>query len=791
MMGPKISIIIPTFNNKATISDALNSVVSQSYENIEIIIIDGCSTDNTAATVKKFQKSDPRIKLFVEKDEGIYDAMNKGIDISKGDWLYFMGADDSLYDKNVINDLYKLKAFDQEKVFYGDVIIIGNNPWAKDKTKYDGPFDIGKLLFKNICQQAIFYPRNIVKEIGYFNKNYTITADYDYNLRCYAKQEFLYHDKLIAVFNSGGKSSQVMIDVGFKEFARNIINYFKVDKESEIKKKDSPFTSFLTYYNYLLKTQLNPFNEIIKPGISLITAFRHSKDLSEEVLKSWINQKQLDEIIIVDWNSDDTLLPLIKNYQNGKIILARVESPEKWNITHAYNLAARLSSRDKILKVSSNIKLLPGFIEKHQLSPGTFFANNSENLKSLNDLLLIDNGYFYRDDFFRVSGYSDFLRSYGCEDRDLFSKLETEGLECINFDPEKFDPDFQKRTIDLYKYPQFLKFISGKEWLQLKELMNKHIQNSDYNWFVRTEMPEYKIMVVENKIINCKQTVDVEIKKLPGTIQIFEVEAIKERLREIGIDLPQEINDQLSKDEFIHLYNLYLTKDMFQSYNHLFSLFNKFRNIYYSSIKKKNEDISRQIEENVKKDQVLQLKDISIYERDQLLELKEKNLLAKNIIIEKKDQNILERDKLIEQKDQTIQGRDQSLKEKDKLIEQKDKTIQEKDILIVQKERNIQERNQLLNQRDKHIQEKTNIIDQKDQIIKGRDQKLKERDDSINNNLSEINKYKMRSETQQFQIETIYNSTSWRLGRFITNVISKVFFFLPLNRKATPKNKKS
>jgi len=99
-MNPFFSIIIPTYNSSATISVALNSIIKQSYQNFEVIIVDGLSNDNTISIISQFQ--DDRIKIFSEKDKGVYDAMNKGINYANGKWIYFMGSDDYFYDNTIL-----------------------------------------------------------------------------------------------------------------------------------------------------------------------------------------------------------------------------------------------------------------------------------------------------------------------------------------------------------------------------------------------------------------------------------------------------------------------------------------------------------------------------------------------------------------------------------------------------------------------------------------------------------------------------------------------------------------
>lgn len=239
---PKISVITPTLNAGKSIQTALLSVVNQTYQNIEHIIIDNASTDNTLSLIRKHQQSHKNIRLLTEKDKGIYEAINKGLDICTGDWIYFMGADDWLYDENVFKTLYEQGLFQEEQIIYGNVIIKGDAPWAKDNSVYDGAFTLEKLFKWNICHQSIFYPKSIIKQIGYYNTHYKITSDWDYNMRCWAKYKFKYVDAVIANFKTGGKSSLGGDRSLYLDFPDNVIKYFNLDlNDPEIYQVTSPF----------------------------------------------------------------------------------------------------------------------------------------------------------------------------------------------------------------------------------------------------------------------------------------------------------------------------------------------------------------------------------------------------------------------------------------------------------------------------------------------------------------------------------------------------------------------
>lgn len=199
-MDPKISIIVVVYNAGKTIETAVNSVFAQTYSQKELILIDGGSTDGTLEILRKINH--PDYSLCSEADEGIYDAMNKGIKKASGDWIYFLGADDSFHSDVVLERIFKDTDLNHFDLLYGNVKRSDSNKL------YDGRFDFEKLLKKNISHQAIFYHKVIFEQIGYFNIKYKTHADWDFNLRCFEKGlKIRYLDQTIADFNAGGVSS--------------------------------------------------------------------------------------------------------------------------------------------------------------------------------------------------------------------------------------------------------------------------------------------------------------------------------------------------------------------------------------------------------------------------------------------------------------------------------------------------------------------------------------------------------------------------------------------------------
>ena len=223
---PLISIIIPVYNCSKTINSCLESIINQNFLNYEVLIMDGLSSDTTPAICLEYSSKHPFIYYYREKDQGIYDAMNKGLKKARGEWIYFLGGDDILYDGNVLGKFAQATKQHNFKMFYANVLVNGDTSWAKDQQVYDGSFDISKLLTKNICHQAILYNKELFNEYGDFNLNYVVCADFDMNLRIASKYPMKHLDFITAVFNTGGVSSTVTDNSFMDDLPENIIQYF-------------------------------------------------------------------------------------------------------------------------------------------------------------------------------------------------------------------------------------------------------------------------------------------------------------------------------------------------------------------------------------------------------------------------------------------------------------------------------------------------------------------------------------------------------------------------------------
>lgn len=223
---PKISIITPTLNAEKDIIQCIESVACQTYSQIEHLIVDGGSTDSTVDLIRQLAPKYSHLTIISEKDNGIYDGMNKGIELASGEWLYFLGSDDIFYNDQVISDFFSLVDTSCFDFVYGNVL------WGETGNIYDGKFSLLKIMQKNICHQAIFYRASIFNKIGKFNLNYKAWADWLFNIKCFCNDEIRrkYIDIIVAKFALGGHSSRVVEDVNFLEDKLSIIKTFFPDE---------------------------------------------------------------------------------------------------------------------------------------------------------------------------------------------------------------------------------------------------------------------------------------------------------------------------------------------------------------------------------------------------------------------------------------------------------------------------------------------------------------------------------------------------------------------------------
>ncbi len=209
---PLVSIITVVFNGAKYIEQTINSVLNQSYKNIEYIIIDGGSTDDTVNIIKHYEN---KIDYWQsERDEGIFFAMNKGISLTNGELIGILNADDFYLPDTIKNVVEADQAYHAD-IYHGDMQYVSENSEILSVAKPD--------ITKMKERPAIFHPTCFVKKTvydkaGMFDTRYKISSDYDFLLRCLGKNfSFHYIPQTLTCFRLGGMSASCASNIeGYK-----------------------------------------------------------------------------------------------------------------------------------------------------------------------------------------------------------------------------------------------------------------------------------------------------------------------------------------------------------------------------------------------------------------------------------------------------------------------------------------------------------------------------------------------------------------------------------------------
>ncbi|WP_298751674.1 glycosyltransferase family 2 protein [uncultured Arcobacter sp.] len=201
MTNIKVSVVTVTYNAERYLNKTIKSIIEQDYPNIEYIIIDGASSDNSVDTIKEYKEN---ISYWIsEPDFGIYDAMNKGIEKATGEWILFMNAGDTFFNSSTITDFINNVNIDTE-LYNGAINFVDEN-----KITYKPPHGLEKVWVTVPCwHQASFIKTSLMKKCKY-SLEYKIAGDHDFYLKCFINNnKFQFTNKIIANMLAGGLHKQ-------------------------------------------------------------------------------------------------------------------------------------------------------------------------------------------------------------------------------------------------------------------------------------------------------------------------------------------------------------------------------------------------------------------------------------------------------------------------------------------------------------------------------------------------------------------------------------------------------
>ena len=289
-----ISIITVTFNAESDIEKTIKSVIKQNFKNLQYIIIDGNSTDNTCHIIKQYKKI---INYWIsEPDKGLYDAMNKGINKAEGKYYLFLNAGDTL-NSGVLDKIFRTLK-DEPKLIYGNFYHEGN------KRHYWGSFDRYRLCFRTIPHPASLFHHSLFKQYGLYDISYPVAADYEFFLRIFEFLHFKesrYINLTITNFKAGGISSfssdplffehkiqllQQWRNVDLMEFYKSGILFFDImqflNQQQFIVWHEITELEKLKYFQKNLE-QINSFRDTNNKAVLTINHSTPTKDILKKI----------------------------------------------------------------------------------------------------------------------------------------------------------------------------------------------------------------------------------------------------------------------------------------------------------------------------------------------------------------------------------------------------------------------------------------------------------------------------------------------------------------------------
>lgn len=219
-----VTVITPCYNSEKTIRRTIESVLNQTYSNIEYLIIDGASTDNTVSIAKEYEEAfRGRMKIVSEPDDGIYYAMNKGISMATGELIGIVNSDD-YYEKEAVALMVENRTEADYQILYGFQRVLRDGKEASICIHHHTNLD-----YQMITHPTCFVTKKLYEDLGVFNTSYKYSADYEFMLRMYhgGKVEFTPVYEVISNYALGGASGTVM---GYRETNRLKYEYHLISK---------------------------------------------------------------------------------------------------------------------------------------------------------------------------------------------------------------------------------------------------------------------------------------------------------------------------------------------------------------------------------------------------------------------------------------------------------------------------------------------------------------------------------------------------------------------------------
>ena len=203
----KLSVITATFNRAEILKNNLKSVSEQSFNNIEHIIVDNNSHDDTEKIVNNYKKNAKYPVIYIrEADTGIYNAFNKGIRIVRGEWIHFLNSDDCYYSENALSKIFE-ESYNEYDLIVCPVIVkkkdLNNNTWYPRFNK--------KLNHYYFPHTGTFFKKSFFDKVGLYNEKFKIISDSIFGIKNYPKAKYIILNSPTVIMSDSGKSSEISL----------------------------------------------------------------------------------------------------------------------------------------------------------------------------------------------------------------------------------------------------------------------------------------------------------------------------------------------------------------------------------------------------------------------------------------------------------------------------------------------------------------------------------------------------------------------------------------------------
>lgn len=220
---PKLSIITINRNNAVRLRHTMESVYTQRYTDVEYIVIDGASTDDSVSVIQSYATKNVRLPLrwLSESDMGIYNAMNKGLGLATGEYCLFLNSGDCLVDKYVLEKVVPL--LNGADVYYGDAVFSQEKKILK--RTYPDKLILDFFYNDSLCHQAVFYKRELLRQHGGYDETYRLIADWVLNVQLFRGKYSMEHIPiLIADYDTAGMTGG---SIGYEKCRVERERYYK------------------------------------------------------------------------------------------------------------------------------------------------------------------------------------------------------------------------------------------------------------------------------------------------------------------------------------------------------------------------------------------------------------------------------------------------------------------------------------------------------------------------------------------------------------------------------------